>query len=143
MDNKGLIFTLDAAIALIPIFIIIAAVVSVSSSDNTYTQIRLAHNAQDTLENMGMHQNNQQLSTLQKITYTLSLNNNSNDGINEAGKIAGFYLNKTLGNSKYKLVEISVLNKTIVSNGDILETENISVGFKSFENYIFKLYIWN
>lgn len=137
MDEKGLIFTSDAVLALIPVFIIIAVVANVSDSGSVSKQVRYIQDAQDTLEIMTSSY------VLQNTASILALNNNSEEGIKEAGKIAGPYLNKTLGNSKYSLMEISELNKTITSRGDIKEARDISVGFKSYGNYTFKLCVWN
>lgn len=137
MDEKGLIFTSDAVLAMIPVFIIIVAVANVSDSGSVSKQVRYIQDAQDTLEIMTSSY------VLQNIASILALNNNSKEGIKEAEKIACPYLNKTLGNSKYSLMEISELNKTITSRGDIKEARDISVGFKSYGNYTFKLYVWN
>lgn len=135
MDEKGLIFTLDTVLALIPVFIIITAVANVCVPESV--QVRYIQDAQDTLEIMTSS------NVLQNTASVLTLNNNSKEGIQEAGKIAGPYLNKTLGNSNYSLMEISALNKTIVSHGDIKKANDVSVGFKSSGKYIFKLYVWN
>ncbi|MGZ7107940.1 MAG: hypothetical protein ACXVHW_03125 [Methanobacterium sp.] len=145
MDNKGLIFTLDSALALISIFIVIVTVANISDSGLTSSskQVRSIHNAQDILEIMATNQNDLGYSVLQKVANALSGNENSQSGIEEAREISGFYLNKTLGNSKYSLMEINQLNKTIASNGDIKNANETSVGFKSCEGYFFKLYIWN
>jgi len=139
MDEKGLIFTIDTVLALIPVFIIIAAVANVSVSGLTYSskQVRHIQDAQDTLEIMTSS------NVLQNTASILALNNNSEEGIREAGKIAGPYLNKTLGNSNYSLMEISELNKTIVSSGDIKKANDVSVAFRSSGKYIFKLCVWN
>lgn len=145
MDNKGLIFTLDAVLALIPIFIIIVSVANISDSGLIYPsqQVHFIENAQDTLEIMSTNQNGLNSNVLQNMANILAANNNSELGIQEAGKLAGFYLNKTIINSKYSLIETNQLNKTIISTGDMKDANNISVGFKSCKNYIFKLYIWN
>jgi hypothetical protein len=145
MDNKGLIFTLDSVLALIPIFIIIIAVANISDSGliSSTGQVRSFCNAQDTLEIMATNQNELHSNVLQNMATVLAENSDSEKGINEAEKIACIYLNKTIGSSKYNLMEINQLNKTIASNGDMKDANDISVGFKSSGNYIFKLYIWN
>jgi hypothetical protein len=142
MDNKGFIFTLDAALALIPIFIVIVAVANIGDL-GVSPQARFAQNAQDTLEIMSNPHNNVDSSIIQNMADILAANNNSDGGIQEAGKIADSFLNKTLPNSKYSMIEINQLNRTITSNGDINKAKDTSVGFKSSGNYIFKLYIWN
>ena len=145
MDDKGLIFTLDAALALIPIFIVVVAVANFGDSGliSPSQQVRFVQDAHDTLEIMGTDQNGLKSNVLKNMAAVLIENNNSEEGIQEAGEIAGSFLNKTLGNSKYSLTEINQLNKTIASNGNINNANDASVGFKSCENYIFKLCIWN
>ena len=142
MDKKGLILTLDSVLALIPIFIIIIAVTNINNSELVPFHHSSIYKAQDTLEIMS-NQNKIGYNILQNMADVLYQNGNSEVGIKEAGKIAGSYLNKSLGNSKYSLMEINQLNKTIISNGDIKNAKEISVGFKSCKNYIFKLNVWN
>jgi len=142
MDEKGLIFTSDAVLALIPVFIIIAVVANVGNSGSVSNQVRYIQDAQDTLEIMTANQNSYS-NVLQNIASILARNNNSEKGIQEAWKIAGPYLNKTLVNSNYRLMEISEINKTLASRGDIKNARDISVGFKNYGNYTFKLYVWN
>jgi hypothetical protein len=145
MDDKGLIFTLDAALALIPIFLVVVAVANFGDSGliSPSQQIRFVQDAHDTLEIMGTDQSGLKSNVLKNMATVLIENNNSEEGIQEAEEIAGSFLNKTLGNSKYSLTEINQLNKTIASNGNINNSNDASVGFKSCENYIFKLCIWN
>ncbi len=143
MDNKGLIFTLDSALALVPVLIVIVAVINIGYSglSPSSKHLRSVHNAQDTLEIMATTPNSLNYSILQKMAAALSRNNAS--GIEECGNIAGIYLNNTLGNTKYCLMEINRLNKPITSSGDMKNASEISVGLKSCEGYVFKLYIWD
>lgn len=141
MDKKGLIFTLDSALALVPVIIVIVAVMNIGYSGLTPSSkhLRSVHNAQDTLEIMATNQNSLNYSIIQKMAAALSVNEQS--GIEDCGNIAGTYLNKTLGNTKYCLMEINRINRTIASNADMKNASKISVGFKSCEGYVFKLYI--
>ena len=143
MDNRGMIFTLDAALALIPIFILLTAVANASDSSPIYSShIRSIQNAQDNLDIMSSDTDNYNSNIIKNIADILIENNDSDAGINEAGKIAGYYLNKSIKNSNYCFMEVNQMNKTIVSNGDIKDAFDTSVGFKSCGNYIFKLYLW-
>ena len=144
MDKKGMIFTLDSVLALIPIFIVMIALTNISNFESaSYPhQINSIQNAQDILETMS-NQNKLGNNILQNMAEILSKNNNNETGIKEAGKIAQYYLNNTVRNSKYSLIETNKLNRTITSNGDIKNANKISVSFKSCKNYIFKLCIWN
>ncbi len=144
MDDKGFIFTIDAAIALIIIFIAIAAVTSVNESSlSSSSQIRLSHNAQDVLETMAAYKKGpEEPSVLQNVANILSTSNNDQSGIKEAGQVAGVYLNQTLNSTKYNLTEAQ-LNITIATNADMKEASDVAVGVESCDSYIFRLSIWD
>ena len=142
MDNNGFVFTLDAILALIIVFIALAAVASINESPLS-SQIRLSHNAQDTLETMAAYKKGpDEPSVLQKVTNILSTSNNDQSGISEAGQVACAYLNQTFNNTKYNLTETQ-LNATIAANADIKEANNIAVGVKSCDGYVFRLCVWD
>ena len=142
MDNKGFVFTLDSALAIIIAFIALAAVVSITESPLS-SQTRLSHNAQDVLETMATYKKGpEEPSVLQNVASILSANKNDQTGIKEAGQVAGAYLNQTLNNTKYNLTETQ-LNATIAANADIKEANNIAVGVKSCDGYVFRLCVWD
>lgn len=140
MDNKGFVFTLDAALAIIIAFIALAAVISITESPLS-SQTRLSHNAQDVLETMAAYKKGpEEPSVLQNVASILSANKNDQTGIKEAGQVAGAYLNQTLNNTKYNLTETQ-LNATIAANADMKDANNVAVGVKSCDGYIFRLCI--
>ena len=142
MDDNGFVFTLDAVLALVIVFIALAAVASINESPLS-SQIRLSHNAQDVLETMATYKRSpEEPSVLQNAAKILSANKNDQTGISEAGQVAGAYLNQTLNNTKYNLTEPQ-LNATIAANEDMEEANNIAVGVKSCDGYIFRLCIWD
>lgn len=142
MDNKGFVFTLDASLAIIIAFIALAAVVSITESPLS-SQTRLSHNAQEVLETMATYKKEpEEPSVLQNIVIILSANKNDQTGINEAGQVAGAYLNQTLNNTKYNLTETQ-LNATIAANADMKDANNIAVGVKSCDGYVFRLCVWD
>ena len=142
MDNKGFIFTLDTVLALIIAFIALAAVVSITESPLS-SQTRLSHNAQDVLETMATYKKGpEEPSVLQNVASILSANKNDQTGIKEAGQVAGAYLNQTLNNTKYNLTETQ-LNATIAANADMKEANNVAVGVKSCDGYVFRLCVWD
>lgn len=143
MDDKGFIFTIDAALGLIVIFIVLAAVVSVNDSQLSQSQqIRISHDAQDTLETMATHKTGPEgFTVLQNVAAILTAYDKS--GIDEAGQVAGEYLNKTLGSAKYNFAEVNQINSTIAANADMKDANNVAVGVKSCGDYTFKLYIWD
>ena len=142
MDNKGFVFTLDAVLALIIVFIALAAVASITESPLS-SQIRLSHNAQDVLETMATYKKSPEgPSVLQNIASILFANKNDQTGISEAGQVAGAYLNQTLNNTKYNLTETQ-LNATIAANADMEEASDVAVGVKICDSYVFRLCIWD
>lgn len=140
MDNKGLIFTLDAVLAIIPVFIILTTIAYIGSDFSaTPTQIRESHNAQDVLETMSTYKNSPTDSTTtQNVINALKTKN-----YDLAEQIACAYLNKTIGNLKYNFTEVNQLNTTIAANGNMEKEHNIAIGVKNYDEYTFKLYIWN
>ena len=142
MDNNGFVFTLDAVLALIIVFIALAAVASINETPLS-SQIRLSHNAQDVLETMAAYKKGpEEPSVLQKVANILSSSNNDQNGIKEAGQVAGAYLNQTLNSTKYNLTEAQ-LNITITANADMKEASDVAVGVKSCDGYMFRLCIWD
>jgi hypothetical protein len=145
MDDKGLIFTLDAAMGLIILFILLAAVTSVNYSPLALSQqIRISHDAQDTLETMATYKKGpERFTVLQNVATVLSANNNDKTGIDAAGHVSGAYLNQTLGSVKYNFTECNQINGTIAATADMEDASSVAVGVRNYEDYTFRLYIWD
>jgi hypothetical protein len=45
--------------------------------------------------------------------------------------------------SKYNFTEMNQVNGTIAANADMEDADNVAVGVKSFDEYVFKIYIWD
>ncbi len=145
MDNKGFIFTLDAVLALIPVFIVLMTVSCVDQGDLILPsqQIRLSHQAQDAMDAMGQYRVSE-TTLIEEIVMILEANNNDATGVDAAGKLAGAYLDNNLLGMNYKLVELNQLDgSTIISKGDIDDAQNVAVGSKNYGDYSFKLYVWD
>ena len=142
MDDNGFVFTLDAVLALVIVFIALAAVASINESPLS-SQIRVSHNAEDVLETMATYKRSpEEPSVLQNIASILAANKNDQTGISEAGQVAGDYLNQTLNNTKYNLTEPQ-LNATIAANAGMEEASDVAVGVKSCDGYVFRLCVWD
>ena len=144
MDKKGFIYTFDAILAIIPVLIVLIAVGSANQGDLILPsqQIRLHHQAQDTLELMAQYHNSD-VTVLEEITMLLEVNNNSATGIEAARKIASSFLDKNLPGANYQLLEINQLNATIISKGNMDNADNVAVGSRNYGNYSFKLFVWD
>lgn len=145
MDNKGFIFTLDAVLALIPVFIVLIAVSNTGQGNliQPSQQIRISHQAQDTLDAMAQYRTGDE-TLLEKMVTVLKANNNDESGVDAARKLAGAFLDKTLPGANYELTELNQLNgKKIISKGNRDKAQNVAVGSKNHGNYSFRLYIWD
>jgi len=145
MDNKGFIFTFDAVLALIPVFILLMAVSSVNmgSQIQPSQQVRLSNQAQDSLNLMAQYQNPGG-TVLEEISTVLKANQNNLAGIDAAKKIADTFLDKNLPGMKYKLIELNQLKgTTITTNGNMDDVGNVAVGNRNYGNYSFQLYVWD
>jgi predicted nucleotidyltransferase len=144
MDEKGFIFSWDAVLALIPVFVVITAIFNVnySSLEDPNQDIRLSHMAEDSMNAMASYRQNNGLSLLENISKVLSEHQNDVTGIKEAGKIAGPFLDKTLKGVNYRLTEENQINKTITASADFKGADNVEVSSRSYGGYIFKLWVW-
>ena len=139
MDDKGFIFTLDAVLALIPVFIIIMALSS-SNDGNLILpsqQLRLGHQAQDVMDAMSQYRVSES-TLLGEISQALV--DNDKDA---ARDLSQAFLDENLPGANYKLVEINQLNgAAIISNGNMESAQNVAVGTKNYGNHSFRLYVW-
>lgn len=146
MDEKGFIFTFDAALALIPIFILLLAVNTIDSGNFALSseQMRLSHQAQDCMDLMAQYQGSSGVTVINEIVSNLAANDNNDIGVKAAAEVAGGFLDKNLPGKHYKLVELKQLNgATIASNGQIEDAKNVAVASRSYGNYNFLLYVWD
>lgn len=144
MDEKGFIFSWDAVLALIPVFVVITAIFNVnySSLEDPNQDIRLSHMAGDSMNAMASYRQKNGLSLLETISNILLEHNNDGAGIKEAEKIATPFLDKTLQGVNYRLTEENQINKTITASADFKGAENVEVSSRSYGGYIFKLWVW-
>lgn len=144
MDENGVIFSWDAVLALIPLFVVIMAIFNVNYSalEDQNQDIRLSHMAEDSMNAMARYRQKNGLNLLETISNTLLEHNNDGTGIIEAGKIAAPFLDKTLQGVNYRLTEENQINKTITASADFKGAENVEVSSRSYGGYIFKLWVW-
>ena len=145
MDDKGLILTFDSVMALIPVFIILLAVAGVNQGQLILPsqQVRLNHQAQDSLDLMAQYRNPSGETVLAQITYILESNNNSAPAVEAAGEITSEFMEKIMPGMEYKLVELNQLGGAIIaSRGEMDGAENVAVGWRSYRNYLYQLYVW-
>jgi hypothetical protein len=143
-DDNGIFLSIDAALGLIPLIILI---LTVANTNINYTDLYLEkqcfQKAQDTAELMSTYTEHNDQTILQKVSNALSENQNKKLGIERARNITSPFLERTIGKMKYRLEEINYLKGSeIISNGDIKKAKNVGVAVKCYGNYLFKLYVW-
>ena len=144
-DKKGFFSLVDGTLAILMIIIALIIFNTVINMDiSQYSQTNDDFlGSQDVMEIMTMKVNENSLSTLETIQYKLESNNNSLQSIKEVAIIAGEFLNKTIPNKSYSLVENNQLNGMVItSNDNVYLAKNISTATRNIGKYSFTLYIW-
>jgi len=146
-DNKGFFSLLDGILAISILFIGLLAFTMVLNfhAPTPYDDFVDSKVANDAIELMVLKIDENSYSTLNSIVAILKANDNTLDyeTKNNIANIAGSFLNKTIPNNNYLLVENNVLDgETIVSKGDILTTSNISTTTRNLGEYSFTLSVF-
>jgi hypothetical protein len=143
-DDKGIFFSMEVILGLIPVFILLLTVANTNFySTDSCLETKYFQIAQDTAELMSMYADHNEQTLFGEISQALSENPNQIDGITSARVICSPFMEKTLGKMKYRLVELNYLKgKEIISNGNFKNSKNMGVAVKSYGPYLFKLYVW-
>jgi len=143
-DNKGIMSLFDS---LIVIFLIFVVLIAFNVIDNIEIPSLSYENenfkvSQDVMEIMDSKGRGNDFSMIEKISYLMSVNNNSFKSQSEAGKILDEFFDIYLPDKDYSFLEINQLDsKVLSSNGDVFSHENVSVAIRNYGNYSYKLYI--
>ncbi|MCL2115554.1 MAG: hypothetical protein FWH29_04960 [Methanobrevibacter sp.] len=144
-DEKGFFSIIDGILAISMIIIALMVFSTVINMDiSQYSKENDDFlTSQDVMEIMALKVDENTYSIFEIIQSKLEKNNNSLQSIEEVAIISGEFLNKTIPNKSYSLVENNQLNGTvIVSNDNMNLAKNISVAMKNIGKYSFTLYIW-
>ena len=146
-DKKGFLSLLDGilAISIVLVALLIFNVVLNFHAPSPYDDFTDSKVANDAMELMTLTIDENSYSTLDSIILTLKANDNNldYDTRQNIATIAGTFLNKTLPNNNYLLVENNVLDgEVIVSKGDILAGSNISTTTRNLGEYSFSLSVF-
>jgi hypothetical protein len=143
-DVNGIFFSTDVTLGLIPLIILILTVANTNIDyTDSFLEKQYFQKAQDTAEIMATYKEHNDQTLFQKVSNTLSENRYQKAGIKSARNITFPFLERTIGNMKYRLEEINYLKGSeIISNGDINTTKNVGVAVKCHGKYLYKLYVW-
>ena len=143
-EDNGIFFSMEAALGLIPIIIILMTVSNTNIDyTDSYIEKQYFQKAQDTAELMDQYTENNDQTLLEEVVTALSENPDKMKGTESAKNIIGPFLKKTLGKMKYSLVEINYLHgREIISNGNFKDAKIVGLAVKCCGNYLFKLYVW-
>lgn len=139
MDQKGFIFTFDAVLALIPLFLVIIVISNLPVSSEDQSQVTLSQDAQDYLDVLASTEINSR-SVMESMVQALSTGRES--GVKEAGDLAKSVLDNLTDDKSYKLLETSQLNgTTIISQGNLDSSPSVASATCNWGNYTFVLYV--
>lgn len=139
MDQKGFIFTFDAVLALIPLFLVIIVISNLPVSSEDQSQVTLSQDAQDYLDVLASTEINSR-SVMESMVQALSTGRES--GVKEAGDLAKSVLDNLTNDKSYKLLETSQLNgTTIISQGNLDSSSSVASATCNWGNYTFVLYV--
>jgi len=146
-DNKGFFSLLDGILAISILFMGLLVFTSVLNfhTPTPYDEFADSKTANDAMELMVLKIDENSYSTLDSIVAILKANDNNlnYETKNNIANIAGGFLNKTIPDKNYLLVENNVLGgETIVSKGDILTASNISTTTRNLGEYSFTLSVF-
>ncbi|MDO5850554.1 MAG: hypothetical protein Q4P14_04995, partial [Methanobacteriaceae archaeon] len=143
-DNNGYLSLVDGLLAIFLIFIAIAAfnmiidmdIVSLSEESVDFKT------SNDIMELIAMKVDGKDYSILERISYTLAKSNNNKASQREVATLLEGYFDKYL-DGHYAFVENNQLKGAVlVSNGDMLGADNLTVATRDYGNYSYTLYIW-
>ena len=139
MDQKGFIFTFDAVLALIPLFLVIIVISNLPVSSEDQSHVTLSQDAQDYLDVLASTELNSR-SVMDSMVQALSTGRES--GVKEAGDLAKSVLDNLTDDKSYKLLETSQLNgTTIISQGNLDSSSSVASATCNWGNYTFVLYV--
>ncbi len=139
MDQNGFIFTFDAVLALIPLFLVIITISNLPVSSDSESQVMMCQDAQDYLDVLASTEIN---SRNVMDSMVQALNTGGDSGVEEAGDLAKPILDDLTANKSYKLLETSQLNRTIIiSKGNPDFSPTVASATRNWGNYTFLLYV--
>jgi hypothetical protein len=142
MDDGGFVYTLDAVLALIPVMIVLVGVSHLTESPQSYSETKISHVAQDSLEMMAQYHAGDGLTVLESMSHTLSVYQNNATGINVTSTIATGFLDKNLVGREYLLCEESQLDGVRLAGRLNLENaSNVNTASRNCGNYTYRLYV--
>ncbi len=137
-DENGIFFCYDAILALIPVIIILSTVANINMDVTEPHEEKVLFNlAQDTLDIMSARTEPNDTSILEQISYFRSKNK-----VVTANKIADSWLRSTVGQKKYRLVEVNYSNEEeICSSGEFKDANNVEVAVRCQGSNLYKLFL--
>lgn len=150
-DNKGFLSMMDGILA---VFLLVLVLISFNMiMDMEVPSLREENNqfnaAQDIMESMSSKIDAKDYSILEKVSFTLSSENNSISSQRKAKTLVSDYFENIIeskGNYKdykYVLLETNQLdNAELYSTGDYSSASEVSVAIRNCGNYSYKLYLF-
>lgn len=138
MDEKGFIISMDAALMLIPIFIIVATVSGMNLSVPHESPYYQSQDVMETLYNIGTNSSSINLATIAN-----NITAGNTDTANTMANDPKFKNILDKSGRNYKLVYLDSGGfHELVSNDPMSNPNDIASVTRTYNNVIFKLYMW-
>lgn len=137
MDEKGFIISMDAALMLIPIFIIVATVSGMNLSVPHESPYYQSQDVMETLYNIGTNSSSINLAT---IANNITANTGNATNMAADPKFKNI-LDKSGRNYKLGYLDSGGFHE-LVSNDPMSNPNDIASVTRTYNNVIFKLYMW-
>lgn len=145
-DNKGFISLIDALLSIFILLMVLIAfnmiididVPSLSEENHDFKT------SQDIMEIMSSKVDGRDYTLIERISYILSINNNSISSKREVKLLLDDFFSAYLDNNHhYAFVESNNLNGEVLSsNGDYESSDRVNVAIRNYGNYSYKLYLF-
>ena len=148
-DNKGFLSLMDVLLSILILFMILISfnlmmdmdIPSLVEENNDFKT------SQDIMEIMSSKLDGRDYSTLERISYILSKNNNSISSKREVKLILDDFFSRHLSDNEmnyhYAFVESNQLDGEVLSsNGDFSSADRLNVVIRNYGNYSYKLYFF-
>lgn len=142
MNNKGALISLDIALSLVILFIFIASATNIItySKNNYMLDMESMQDVQDLMELLTTQEIIENQTILKYLSQNLNKNNLQNNP--KAKTIIQNFMETNAPNLNYQFSETKILNKTIVSKGEITTAQHVSTAIRHCGDYTFQLSCW-
>lgn len=145
-DNKGFVSLIDALLSIFILLLVLIAFNMMIDIDlpSLSEESKDFKTSQDIMEIMSSKVDGRDYSLIERISFILSLHNNSISSKREVKSLLDDFFSVYLVDGQhYAFVETNQLYGDVLSsNGDYFSADNVNVAIRNYGNYSYKLYLF-